>query len=329
MSSLTFNTSRIKIVQFTDLHLGEADDRDELSLSLMRSVLSAERPDFVVFSGDLVSGYAILSEERRRFLWQRALSVAEVPFATLFGNHDDQPYCLDPLLWHSMLLYCTLAIAIAAAVLAYAFNAKRKLLLVLLPLLSACITALLATAPSNSVRLSLIEHERSSFPSLSLTQRGPKEIHGVSNYRLVFQTPQGPVALYFIDSGGGRIPEAIHQDQIDWLRRVHTDMPSIAFVHIPPFPAGVYDAKCSGDPPLEGTSTLKNSDLLLTALAEIHTSAVFVGHDHGNEWCCDSRGMKLCYGRHSGYGGYSINSKPRGARVVDLHGDGLVSTWVV
>ncbi len=156
MESLTFNTSRIKIVQFTDLHFGEAAEQDELSLSLMRSVLSAERPDFVVFSGDLVSGYAILSEERRRFRWQRVLGVSDVPFATLFGNHDDQPYCLDPLLWRSMLLYCTLAIAIAAAVLAYAFNAKRKMVIVLIYLLSTCIIALVAAAPSNSVRLSLL-----------------------------------------------------------------------------------------------------------------------------------------------------------------------------
>ena len=326
MHDLSFNTSAIKIVQFTDLHFGEADERDIMSMQMMRSVLSAERPDFVVYSGDLVSGYAILSEETRLFLWHRALSVGKVPFATIFGNHDDQPYCFDPLLWHGMLLYAVFAIAIAAMVLAYTFNAKRKLLIMLLPLLTAFITALLATAPSNSVRISLLKHERHSFPSLSYTQQGPKWVHGVSNYRLVFKTPQGSVALIFLDSGGGRIPEAIHQSQIDWLRSVWVDMPSITFVHIPPFPAAIYNAKCSGDPPLEATSALKGSDRLLNALA--NTRAVFVGHDHGNAWCCNHSQMLMCYGRHSGYNGYALDGKPPGARVIELHANGELRTWV-
>jgi 3',5'-cyclic AMP phosphodiesterase CpdA len=329
MHDLSFNTSHVKILQFTDLHFGEADERDRMSMQMTRSVVSVEMPDFVVFSGDIVSGYAVRSEEQRLFLWQRALaSVGNVPFATLFGNHDDQPYRFDPLLWHGLLLNAIFAVAISTAVLVYAFNAKRKLLLVLLSLLSVCIVAMLATAPSNSVRLSLIDHERHSFPSLSYTQRGPNGVHGVSNYRLIFKTPQGSVALIFLDSGGGRIPEAIHQSQIDWLRSTRTDMPSIAFIHIPPFPNELYDAKCSGDPPLEATSALKNSDRLLNTLAEIHTSAVFVGHDHGNAWCCNHSQMLLCYGRHSGYGGYTLDSKSPGARVIELHTDGELRTWI-
>jgi hypothetical protein len=44
--------------------------------------------------------------------------------------------------------------------------------------------------------------------------------------------------------------------------------------------------------------------------------AIFVGHDHGNAWCCDYNGMDLCYGRHTGYGGYG--TWDRRARVVEL-----------
>ena len=35
-----------------------------------------------------------------------------------------------------------------------------------------------------------------------------------------------------------------------------------------------------------------------------HVLGVFVGHDHGNDWCCPHSGMMVCYGRHTGYGGY-------------------------
>jgi 3',5'-cyclic AMP phosphodiesterase CpdA len=90
--SITFNHSLERLVQFADLHLGED------AAKVMRSVLSREKPDFIVFTGDQVSGYEVLSFEERSLLWQRALSVAaefEIPFTTLFGNHDDQLYHLQ------------------------------------------------------------------------------------------------------------------------------------------------------------------------------------------------------------------------------------------
>src|SRR5689334_13148138 len=34
------------------------------------------------------------------------------------------------------------------------------------------------------------------------------------------------------------------------------------------------------------------------------TCALLAGHDHGNDWCCRKQGISLCWGRHSGYGGY-------------------------
>uniref|UniRef100_A0A7C9A3W1 Acid phosphatase n=1 Tax=Opuntia streptacantha TaxID=393608 RepID=A0A7C9A3W1_OPUST len=44
--------------------------------------------------------------------------------------------------------------------------------------------------------------------------------------------------------------------------------------------------------------------------------AIFVGHDHGNDWCCPYKKMWLCYARHTGYGGYG--NWPRGARVLEV-----------
>ena len=48
-----------------------------------------------------------------------------------------------------------------------------------------------------------------------------------------------------------------------------------------------------------------------------------VGHNHGNSYCCPtSRNngvLSLCFGRHSGYGGYG--NLDRGARVYELSVD--------
>jgi hypothetical protein len=66
---------------------------------------------------------------------------------------------------------------------------------------------------------------------------------------------------------------------------------------------------------------------LVDALAKQNVSAVFFGHDHGNEWCChDKEGMLACYGKHSGFGGYFIGSRCPGARVIDLFGNGTLVT---
>lgn len=36
--------------------------------------------------------------------------------------------------------------------------------------------------------------------------------------------------------------------------------------------------------------------------------ALFVGHDHPNDFTVDYKGLMLAYGRKSGYGGYGIPS---------------------
>jgi hypothetical protein len=300
---LAFNKTVIKIVQFTDLHLGESDAHDSQTMANLRSVLASERPDFVVYTGDLVSGYAVSSESQRLFLWHQALSACsenEVPFATVFGNHDDQPYRCDPLFWNSIMrvLLCTTLLV------AYFFKNLRMLALIaLVPIL----TALMFTAPSDSVRVALIEHERMSFPEWSYTFG--------RNYRLVLKTPNTSTALYFLDSGGGGIPEGVHP-------HARMDPPGIVFLHIPPAQfAGVYtNADCVDGPPLESASTCPG--VVLPAIA------VFVGHDHGNEYCCNRSSVLYCYGRQSGFGGYSFGNKPRGARVIELHGERIETRLV-
>ena len=75
MLSLYFNRSSISIVQFTDLHMGEDDHKDLLTLELMGFILSMENPDFVVFTGDQVAGYDVFYYSHRFLLWKQALSI--------------------------------------------------------------------------------------------------------------------------------------------------------------------------------------------------------------------------------------------------------------
>lgn len=60
--------------------------------------------------------------------------------------------------------------------------------------------------------------------------------------------------------------------------------------------------------------------------------AVFFGHDHGNTWCkkWGVNNVSLCYGQHTGYGGYG--NWIRGARQVIVSVEGLkereLDTWI-
>lgn len=76
---------------------------------------------------------------------------------------------------------------------------------------------------------------------------------------------------------------------------------------IPPPPPGVVSYTCvqlwvhtqSSESQFSPTHTA-----LLSTLAAGHVRGVFVGHDHGNDWCCPHGTMIVCFGRHTGYGGY-------------------------
>jgi hypothetical protein len=321
-STIRFNHSLVRIVQFTDLHLGEDAAKDSMTIELMRSVLSREKPDFVVFTGDQVTGYEVTSFEERSLLWKRALSVAaefEIPFATLFGNHDDQLYHLDLFVWNGIARGVLLAeLSVCAALVVFVRKRRWRMCFVLYLCLSLALV--LATTPSKAMRRALVAQEHRAYPTLSYTGMGPEDLRGLSNYRVILDMPGASVPLYFMDSGGGMIDSAISPDQLGWLLSFEPSEYALAFVHIAPVQfSSVFSDKCQGDVPMEGVTSCPGSKTLLKTLHSIGVRALFVGHDHGNSWCCDSDAMLLCYGRHSGFGGYDFHETLRGARVIDVN----------
>ena len=297
----------LTIVQFADLHLGENDAQDHRTLALMRSILAAETPAFVVFSGDQVSGYAIPSDDRRRVLWSQAVEVAAesgVPFATLFGNHDDQPYRLDTLLWHRQALWLCLAALLLLLFFRRAHRATRMALAVSLPVLA---TVAWITRASRATRDMLLAHERALAPLLSYTHAPCVRL----------RADHASATLHFFDSGGGRIPEAM-PFFVD-PRAFHNEGAALAFVHIPPAPWRYDPALCDDGRHTERPSECAGSDVLMDTLVRMGVRGVFVGHDHGNAWCCRIDGMLRCYGAHTGFGGYDDADAPRGARVIEVH----------
>jgi predicted phosphodiesterase len=85
---LKFNANKkFKIVQFTDTHIKYGNPKSDIALQRMEEVLKAEKPDLVVYTGDII--YAKPAEEGLRAALAPAVAL-NIPIAMTFGNHDDE-----------------------------------------------------------------------------------------------------------------------------------------------------------------------------------------------------------------------------------------------
>lgn len=85
---LRFNENgEFKIVQFTDVHFKYGNPASDAALKRINEVLDAERPDLVVFTGDVI--YAAPADTAMRTVLS-CVSSREIPFVVTFGNHDDE-----------------------------------------------------------------------------------------------------------------------------------------------------------------------------------------------------------------------------------------------
>ncbi|EGC32924.1 hypothetical protein DICPUDRAFT_37528 [Dictyostelium purpureum] len=303
-SNLKFNkNNKFKIIQFTDLHYGEGEnlswgpEQDINSSRVMNTILDKEKQvDLVIFTGDLITGNNII--DNATLYWEKAIGVVKqrnIPWAIAFGNHDD---------------------------LASGTNGSREDLM--------------------AFDISLG----------SYSQFGPSQIPGVSNYYLqIFdKDDKYPISMVWVlDSGDvdnrcghssrllreqSRGPSDyqcntyITKEQVQWYSNTTKYLKqsslfdhilwSGAFFHIPLQEYMLlwnYDT-CHGYNNDSIACQPKNEGLLEEFVNNGDISFISVGHNHGNDFCGTLDSVKMCYGRHSGYGGYG--TWERGARVIEL-----------
>ena len=88
LQSLSFAANgQFKIVQFTDVHYQPGNPRSQVAIERMHEVLDAEKPNLVVYTGDLI--FAAPAKEALLAVLAPALQ-HQLPFAVVFGNHDDE-----------------------------------------------------------------------------------------------------------------------------------------------------------------------------------------------------------------------------------------------
>ncbi|WP_063847488.1 metallophosphoesterase family protein [Bacillus sp. FJAT-28004] len=179
-----------------------------------------------------------------------------------------------------------------------------------------------------------------------LSEAGPEHIDGIGNYVIQVYGLQGnpAAALYFLDSGSyAPAPlegyDWIRRSQIDWYvqnsQKLTTEngapLPSLAFFHIPlPEYIEVWNEQiCHGVKYEDIVPPKINSGFGTAMLEQGDVIGTFVGHDHINDFYGDWHGIRLCYGRSTGYNTYGKSGFSRGARIIRLR-EGVrdFETWL-
>ncbi len=286
-----------KIVQFTDVHWAKGREKDQQTNKTMNTVLDAEQPDFVLFTGDLI--YAVREEDGKNrcdnpieAMQAAILAVTErqIPWAIVFGNHDTE------------------------------HDITREQLM-----------------------------DAVCKQPYTLAEAGPDHIHGTGNYVLPITGSDGnstAALLYALDSGD--YSSHPHTDGYAWIRpsqvnwyieqsKAWTDhnngqpLPALAFFHIP---LPEYDDMwrttiCYGHKHERVCAARINSGFFSALLEQNDVMGTFCGHDHINDYWGEYCGIKLHYGRATGYNTYGREDMVRGARVILMkEGERNFSTWL-
>ena len=85
---LRFNKDgKFKILQITDTHINPGQECSVVAMERMNEVLDAEKPDFVIYSGDLIYGRPA---DKALFQAIEPVVTRGIPFSVVWGNHDDE-----------------------------------------------------------------------------------------------------------------------------------------------------------------------------------------------------------------------------------------------
>jgi len=82
-----------KILQMTDLHYHHGNkhqDDDELTITLLEQLVDIEKPDFVMFTGDILIAYEKTDVTDGLDALLKGVTKHNIPWAYVFGNHDHE-----------------------------------------------------------------------------------------------------------------------------------------------------------------------------------------------------------------------------------------------
>ncbi|MNI01698.1 3',5'-cyclic adenosine monophosphate phosphodiesterase CpdA [compost metagenome] len=284
------------IVQFTDIHWKDGGPADRLSRDLMEVVLEKEKPDFVMFTGDVIysadvpDGASFCRDPLQAF--RDAVSVVEqraIPWGVVFGNHDTEKYITREELMEEVTKI-TYTVAEAGP---WEIEGVGNYTL---PILNS----------DNKPAAVLYCLDSGSYPN-DPSIKGYNWIH------------QNQIQWYMQQSR-----ELAESNQ-------GVVLPALAFIHIPlPEYRTVWEQEvCYGNKFENVCCSQVQSGMFAAMLERQDVKGVFCGHDHVNDYWGELHGIGLYYGRASGYNTYGREGFERGARVIRMfEGQSKIESWI-
>ena len=276
---------KFTILQISDLHYGEGLWADENNIKIQGELIERVKPDVVVVTGDIMSGYAYDGQPNfqanawRKF--NRPFETKGVYYAFALGNHDANDGNLDPGPLHEL--------------------AKNS---------TYCLTG------------HYLDNSFLNFTYYIPVYSGINE-GNVSSLLWILDTHSTGCAGDEYSWGCIQDPEVdwYRKTSKDVDDKYGKDVHHLGFFHIP-FPeylALYKEAEFYGNRN-EPVCCPEVNTKVFDAIKEVgNIQAVFCGHDHNNDFGGWYEGIELVYGRKTGYGGYGpIPGYPRGGRVITL-----------
>ncbi|KAB5551969.1 hypothetical protein DKX38_009280 [Salix brachista] len=312
---LRFNSDgTFKILQVADMHYGTGvltSCKDVLASEFhycsdlntthfLKRIIEAEKPDFIAFTGDNIFGSSTPDAAESLLRAFAPAMESGLPWAAVLGNHDQES------------------------------TMTRLELMSFISLLDYSVSQ---TNPS-------VEDASSAAKGNTIT-----DIDGFGNYNLrVYGAPGSHSAnstvldLFFLDSGDREVVQGVRtygwikESQLRWLHGVSKgyqhpkERPSSATdclttVHVVSIPTKgevrqLYYQKIIGQFQESVACSSVNSGVLQALVSMGDVKAVFMGHDHKNDFCGNLESIWFCYGGGFGYHAYGIAGWPRRARVI-------------
>jgi 3',5'-cyclic AMP phosphodiesterase CpdA len=277
-----------KIVQFTDAHIIAGDTNSFGAVRTIVTVLDLEKPDLVVFTGDIVV------ESQIELGWEMVTSPVisrKIPFAVVFGNHDDEGYLNRKQLAHMIEdMPYSLLVPKADSVTGYG---------------------------NYSVRIQSAKNTKTSFVLYFIDSNAYVTSDPKSGYNWI-----QPDQIAWYERESNLYTKINNGKPISALAFFHIPLPEYnqAYRNEAFPPVGLR---------LENECSPKYNSGMFNAMVKCgDVMGVFTGHDHDNDYLAYLQGIALAYGRVTATNTtYGVLSS--GGRVIELtEGRKSFKTWI-
>jgi predicted phosphodiesterase len=293
---------KLKIMQITDTHIIAGSEHSRVSIEMLRTVLDAEKPDLVIFTGDVVTG--IPYKAGFDMVIEPVVS-RKIPWALQFGNHDHE----QDLTYEQL----------AAFINSYPYNVGSMNPVADVSGYGNYVLEVKGQSgkKTEAVLYCMDSHSSSEMKPL-VDGYGWLAFNQVAWYRRMSDR-------YTTANNGTPLPA---------LAFFHIPLPEYKEV-------SKVESKMIGMKLKDVYSPNVNSGMFLAMLEEGDVMGIFVGHDHANDFIFRHYGIALAYGRCSGNNNTSYSvivdgvrhqkpiDFPNGVRIIELtEGQRGFDTWI-